>query len=83
MTNINISKGPTRAAIAACCSPQSTSAFTDDDAATLAKVRKLMAGGMPGYARGMGAKRTIAAYWKFVDADPAAKVSKSEAKFCK
>jgi ArsR family transcriptional regulator len=38
LTNINISKSPTRAAIAACCSPQSTSAFTDDDAATLAKV---------------------------------------------
>jgi hypothetical protein len=57
--------------------------FQEAQAATLAKVRKLMAGGMPGYARGMGAKRTIAAYWKFVDADPAAKVSKSEAKFCK
>ncbi|MDP4692210.1 MAG: metalloregulator ArsR/SmtB family transcription factor [Ilumatobacteraceae bacterium] len=38
MTNINISKTPSRIAIAACCSPESTTPFTHDDAATLAKV---------------------------------------------
>ncbi|MEI8321618.1 MAG: metalloregulator ArsR/SmtB family transcription factor [Actinomycetes bacterium] len=38
MTNINIAKSPSRIAIAACCSPQSTSAFTDSDAAALAQV---------------------------------------------
>jgi [Skp1-protein]-hydroxyproline N-acetylglucosaminyltransferase len=58
--------------------------FNEAQAATLAKVRKLMAGEMPaGYAHGMGKKRSIKAYWAFIDADPVAKVSKSEAKFCK
>jgi len=38
LTVINITQTSRRAAIAACCSPQSTSTFTNKDAVTLAKV---------------------------------------------
>jgi len=38
LTVINITQTSRRASIAACCSPQSKSTFTNKDAATLAKV---------------------------------------------
>ena len=57
--------------------------FNEAQAATLDKVRGILAGTLRPKTHGLGAARGIKAYWAFVDADPVAKVSKSEAKFCK
>ena len=56
--------------------------YTATQQATVAKVKKLLDGGMPGYSHGLGTARSLAQYWAFAGIDWAAKTSASAAKFC-
>ena len=57
--------------------------YSATQAATVAKVKKLLEGGLPGYSHGMGTARPLAEYWKFAGIDWAAKTTASAATFCK
>lgn len=56
--------------------------FDEGQRASLAKVRGILDGSVAPRTHGLGAARTMAAYWKFAGVDPVAKTSRSEAKFC-
>ena len=51
--------------------------------ATLAKVRKLLHGQLPGYAHGMGTARSLQQYYKFAGIDMAKRTTSSRERFCK
>lgn len=56
--------------------------YEDEQQRTLAKVRRLLAGGMAGYPHGMGTRRGLREYYDFAGIDFGAKSATSEAKFC-
>lgn len=56
--------------------------YTAQQAATLAKVKAILAGEMPGYAHGLGGARPVEQYWAFAGVDWASNTSTSEATFC-
>lgn len=56
--------------------------YSAAQARTVDKVKRLLAGGMPGYAYGFGTARTLEAYWEYAGIDWAAKTTSSQAKFC-
>lgn len=49
---------------------------------TVAKVRRLLRGEMPGYAYGMGSARTLEEYFEFAGIDWGARQTSTETKFC-
>ena len=57
--------------------------YSAEQAKTLAKVKKLLRGRLPGYSHGMGGERTLEEYYEFAGLDWESKTSTSEAKFCK
>lgn len=56
--------------------------FSEQQGRTLAKVKKLLRGRLPGYSHGMGTVRTLDEYYEFAGLDWESKTSTSEAKFC-
>lgn len=57
--------------------------YSAQQAATLAKVKKLLQGRMDAYPHGMGTARQLGDYWDYAGLDWTAKTSTSESKFCK